>query len=113
VTRRTPPNRYRHIFLGYFYSCNNFGHKVVHCISYRKYNPKNFQRYKKNKNNVEKRNYNSFSPLKDYNVECQKCNNYGHKASECRLILQSLKTSIPNNKDKKILKEKHVEEKIT
>jgi hypothetical protein len=24
------------------------------------------------------RNYNSFSPLLDYNVECYKCNNYGH-----------------------------------
>jgi hypothetical protein len=28
VTRRTPPNRYQHIFLGYCYSCNNFGHKA-------------------------------------------------------------------------------------
>jgi hypothetical protein len=113
VTRRTPPNRYQHIFLGYCYSCNNFGHKAVHCKSYRKYNPKNVQRYKKNKNNAEKRNYNSFSPLQDYNVECHKCNNYGHKASECRFPMQSLKTSIPNNKDKNIWKEKHVEEKVT
>jgi hypothetical protein len=47
VTRRTPPNRYQHIFLGYCYSCNSFGHKAVHCKAYRKYNPKNVQRYKK------------------------------------------------------------------
>ena len=30
MTRRTPPKRYQHIFLGYFYSYNNFGHKKVH-----------------------------------------------------------------------------------
>jgi hypothetical protein len=79
VIRRTPPNRYQHIFLGYCYSCNNFGHKAVHCKAYRKYNPRNVQRYKNNKNDVEKINYNSFSPLQEYNVECHKCNNYGHK----------------------------------
>jgi len=47
VTRRTPPNRYQHIFLGYCYSCNSFGRKAVHCKAYRKCNPKNVQRYKK------------------------------------------------------------------
>jgi hypothetical protein len=72
VTRRTPPNIYQHIFLGYFYSCNNFGHKEIHCKAYRKYNAKNVQRYKKNKNNAEKRNYNSFYPLQDYNVTSAK-----------------------------------------
>ena len=85
MIRRTPPNRYQHIFLGYFYSCNNFGHKVVHCKAYRKYKPRTIQRYENNKNDVEKINYNSFSPLQEYNVECHKCNNYGHKANECRL----------------------------
>jgi len=46
VAKRTPANRYQHIFLRYFYSCNNFGHKRIHCKSYRKYNPKSVQRYK-------------------------------------------------------------------
>jgi hypothetical protein len=73
-----------------------FGHKVVHCKAYRKYKPKNVQRYKNNKNDIEKRNYNSFSPLQKYNVECHKCNNYGHKANECRLSKYSMKTSISN-----------------
>jgi hypothetical protein len=30
------------------------------------------------------RNYNSFDPLLDYNVECRKCNNYGKIARDCR-----------------------------
>jgi hypothetical protein len=29
-------------------------------------------------------NYNSFAPLLDYNTECYKCNNYGHKAHDYR-----------------------------
>jgi hypothetical protein len=28
ITRRNSPNK--HLFIGYCYSCNNFGHKVVH-----------------------------------------------------------------------------------
>jgi hypothetical protein len=30
------------------------------------------------------RNYNSFSPLLDYNVESYKCNNYRHIEDDCR-----------------------------
>jgi hypothetical protein len=41
IIRRNPSNRYQHIFLGHFYSCNNFGHKAIHCKAYGKYNPKN------------------------------------------------------------------------
>jgi hypothetical protein len=54
VIKRIPPNRYQHIFLGYCYSCNNFGHKAVQCKAYRNYKPRNVQRYKNNKNDVEK-----------------------------------------------------------
>jgi hypothetical protein len=59
-------------------------------------------------------NYNSFSPLQDYNVECHKCNNYGHKASDCRLPKHPIKTSkIQEEKHKKTWKEKQMEEKET
>jgi hypothetical protein len=52
MARRTPPKRYQHIFLGYFYSCNNFGHKAVHCKAYGKsYIHRNNKKYKRNKNN--------------------------------------------------------------
>jgi hypothetical protein len=106
ITRRNPPNKY--LFIGYCYSCNNFGHKAVHCKVYGQYNHRNVQRYKNNKYNTEKRNYNSFSPLQNFNIECQKCNNYGHKASECRLPKYSMKASISNIKEnyKKIWRRK-------
>jgi hypothetical protein len=44
-------------------------------------------------NNQENINYNSFSPLETDNVECHKCNNYGRKASDCRLPKHPIKTS--------------------
>jgi hypothetical protein len=89
ITRRNPPNKY--LFIGYCYSCNNFGHKEVHCKAYGQYNNINVQIYKNNRDNTEKRNYNSFSPLQNFNIECKKCNKWGHKTKECRLPMQSLK----------------------
>jgi hypothetical protein len=53
---------------------------------------------------TKKRNYNSFSPLQNFNIECKKCNNYGHKIRECRLPMQSLKTGNPNKQNKKTWK---------
>jgi hypothetical protein len=118
--RRTPPKRYQQLFLGYCFSCHNFGHKALDCKAYRKNYHKSVQGYghKNNKSsrNQRSRNYNSFSPLQDYNIECYKCNNYGHKASNCRLSKDSMKTSISNSQEekyKKIWKEKQIEEKET
>jgi hypothetical protein len=104
ITRRNPPNKY--LFIGYRYSCNNFGHKEVHFKYYGQYNHRNFQRYKNNKYNTKKRNYNSFSPLQNFNIEFQKCKNYGHKTRECRLPMHSLKIGKPNKHNKKIWKRK-------
>jgi hypothetical protein len=39
-------------------------------------------------------NYNPFSPLVSSNVECYKCNNFGHKAHECRSILESTRQNM-------------------
>ena len=118
TTRIIPPKRYQHLFLGYYFSCNNFGHKELNFRSYGKYNYKNVQIYgyknNKNNNNQENRNYNSFSPLQSYNVECHKCNNYGHKASDCRLPKHPIKNSkIQEEKHKKTWKEKQLEQKGT
>jgi hypothetical protein len=60
ITIRTPPKRYQHIFLGYFLSCNHFGHKEVDCKVYGKNNHKSPQRhgYKNINNNSNQRNRN-------------------------------------------------------
>jgi hypothetical protein len=47
ITIRNPSNKYQYIFLGYCYYCNKFGQKIVHCKSYRRNNPKHFQRSQK------------------------------------------------------------------
>ena len=66
--RRTPPKRVQ-----------GYDHRNTKCSS-----------------NQRSRNYNSFSPLLDYNIECYKCNNYNHKASDCRLLKESMKTGTSN-----------------
>jgi hypothetical protein len=45
--------------------------------------------------------------LQDFNSECQKCNNYGHKTSECRFTKYDKKTNISHNK--KEWKKKQIE----
>ena len=34
--RRTSPKRYQQLFLGYFFTCHNFGHTTLDCKAYRK-----------------------------------------------------------------------------
>jgi hypothetical protein len=74
--------RYQNSFLGYCFSCNHFGHKEIDCRVYTRNNNvwnKNISTY-----GFSNRNYNSFSPLFDYNVVCYKCNKYGHITRFCR-----------------------------
>ena len=55
------------------------------------------------------RNYNNFSPLQNLNIECFKCHNSGHKASNCRLMEISEKPKFIREQ-KKLWKEKTSEE---
>jgi hypothetical protein len=59
-------------------------------------NPKNNFLSNKNKTSqgFANRNYNSFSPLMNFNIECYKCNNFGHKAHECRSRLEPTKKNM-------------------
>jgi hypothetical protein len=63
IIRRNPSKKKPIYLLGYCYSCKRIGHKVIHCKSYREYNPRNVQRYGSNKDNAKGRNYNSLPPL--------------------------------------------------
>jgi len=88
---------YQNLFLGYFFSCNNFGHKS---IEYRYYaisdhvRDRNRGSYNNSKDDYVRKttrnfhgfhniNYNSFDHLLDYNIECYKCNNYGNIVCYC------------------------------
>jgi hypothetical protein len=92
-----PPRRpfttlYQILFLGYCFYCNFFVRKGPYCRIYARSDhvkDRNRGSYKTSKNDyvsnktksshgfVDK-NYNSFSPLLDYNIKCYKFNNYGH-----------------------------------
>jgi hypothetical protein len=73
-------------FFGYCYSCNGFGHKSIDC----RINEKGS--YMRNNNKYaygfSRRNYNSFSPLLNYNIICYNCNNYGHIEKFCRSVFR-------------------------
>jgi hypothetical protein len=54
---------------------------------------------------VKRRNYNSFAPLQEGNLECFRCHNYGHKSSNFILMGVSDKPKFIREQ-KKLWKEK-------
>jgi hypothetical protein len=84
-SRRPFTTRYQNLFLGYCFSCNNFGHKAIDCKAYGRNDcmrnrsrmfHKNYKDYHMNRktrgfHGFVDRNYNPFSPL-HYNIECYK-----------------------------------------
>jgi hypothetical protein len=102
--RRPPTTRYQNMFLGYYFSCHNFGHKSINCRANTRYNYlRSRDIYKTTRNDYISNkttqefadiNYNPFSPLMNSNIECYKCNNFGHKAHECRRRLESMRQNM-------------------
>jgi hypothetical protein len=81
--------RHPNFFYGYCFYCGNFGHKVVSCRTFR-YN-RNVGMILNKPKIAMVQNYfnNSFSPLLN-ELEFHICNNFGHKASECRSNMLSI-----------------------
>ena len=79
--QETSNNRNQKIFLGHFYSYKNFGHKALKCKAYEK-----FHEYKKDAIKKSKvRNHNHFGILQRFDIECYKCNKFGHLDRNCKL----------------------------
>ena len=62
--RRQTVLKYRGIFIGYCYSCYNFGHKTVNCKAYER------------SEHMKRRG--------SQNIECSNCHHFGHIARHCR-----------------------------
>jgi hypothetical protein len=87
---RSSTTRYQTIFFGVCYACNNFGHKAVNCRANNKNNnylESHTQRgYSRRPSETQRRSYNRFESL-SIEVECYKCNNFGHMAKNCRMTV--------------------------
>jgi hypothetical protein len=88
--RRYTTLRYQTIFFGLCYACNNFGHKVVNCRANNK-NNNNFEShtqrgYLGRPSETQRIIYNMFESLST-EVECYKCNNFGHMDKDCRMAV--------------------------
>jgi hypothetical protein len=88
--KRSSSPEYNTIFHGLCYSCNNFWHKDVNCRENTKIR-NNYEDYSRNGysrkyHEVQIRSYNIFESLRN-ELECYKCNNFGHKSKYCRLIV--------------------------
>jgi hypothetical protein len=81
--------RHPNFFYGFFFSCGNLGHKVVICNTFI-YNINIGMRFNKPQMDMVQNYFNnSFSPLLN-ELECHICNNFGHKASECKRKVLSI-----------------------
>jgi hypothetical protein len=87
--RRYSTPRYQTIFFGLCYACNNFGHKTLNCRANK--NSNNFESYTqrdylRRPSDTQRGSYNRFESLST-EVECYKCNNFGHMAKDCRMTV--------------------------
>jgi hypothetical protein len=97
--RRSSTPRYQTMFFGLCYACNNFGHKAVNCRGNNK-NIKNFdytqKGYPRRPSETQRISYNSFESLST-EVECYKCNNFGHMAKDFKMIVPPREPQQNNN----------------
>lgn len=77
------------------FSCGKFGHKAIECRTYprNQYNSKRSFKYEPPRS---QQNINRFEHLRN-NIECYKCQNFGHIARDCRLENSPEESSKPQN----------------
>ena len=97
---RSSTTRYQTIFFGLCYACNNFGHKAINCRDNNK-NNNYFEShtqvgYSRRPSETQRRSYNRFESLST-EVECYKCNNFGHIAKYCRMAIPPRELQHNNN----------------
>jgi hypothetical protein len=98
--RRSSTPRYQTIFFGLCYACNNFGHKAMNCRANNR-NINNLEShtqkgYPRRPSETQRRSYNRFESLST-EVECYKCNNFGHMAKYCRMTVPPREPQQNNN----------------
>jgi hypothetical protein len=82
------------------YACNNFGHKAVNCRANNR-NNNNFEihtqiGYSRRPSETQRRSCNRFESLST-EVECYKCNNFGHVAKNCKMEIPPKEPQQNNN----------------
>jgi hypothetical protein len=96
--------RYQTIFFGLCYAYNNFGHKAINCRANNR-NNNNFEShtqrgYSRRPSETQRRIYNRFESLST-EVECYKCNHFGHVAQDCRMTILPKVPQQNNNSQRK------------
>eukprot|EP00253_Pinus_taeda_P003186 PITA_03186 len=102
IPRRRFPSRYQPIFYGHYYSCGRFGHRAAECRMY-VWNEYNSMRSLRNGYSITQQNINRFDHLR-HDVECYKCNNFGHLTKDRRLGSSSKEFS--QNRNEQVWKRK-------
>jgi hypothetical protein len=92
--------RYQTIFFGLCYACNNFGHKVVNCRA-NNMNINNLEShtkkgYPRRPSEIQRISDKRFESLST-EVECYKCNNFGHMDKDCRMTIPHREPQHNNN----------------
>jgi hypothetical protein len=98
--KRSSTPKYQTTFFGLCYAFYNFGHKAVNCRANNK-NINNFESYTqkgypRRPSETQRRSYNKFEYLST-EVECYKCNNFGHMAKDCRMTVPPREPQQNNN----------------
>ena len=105
TSRKSSSPRYQSIFLGYCYSCTNFGHMAKDCRAYHKdmYNGP----CQSPRNNFARRSY-DFSFMNK--MECFNFHNIGHMARDCNLTWAPTQArTMPEKKVTHVWRRKQIE----